>query len=901
MPVIKQRLIFQGKLLQNIEKLKTYKISDESVIHLVAKSVEENQGQSQNTEQSQNQNSSSNNQNAQQSENTESRINIEDLLPTLIEFPVLRSSRRQRRRRVPHFDISECFESMHQNINSVHNLLNCKFKYDENQISQTKTIVPYDFSKAKYEVGQWVDVKDTIDQWLEAQVIQVRNNLALVHYNGWGTRWDEWIEFSSPRIAPFKTYTMQSSSSVFLSPYPHVPCDANVEPQPRSIDSFYYLEKSVGFMSEVSRTIDYLSKLRKKNINRIVEERRMVKRDDFEESKDKENNSNFSYQNSSNRFLNVNSSVTTGGSLNQNPIPNHNQSSALTLSTNDYELLFYITQIIPLMDRCGRLISDVSLQLSHLVLNPNLYPQLLLGYNQNIEVSDTLSCTSGYSMYTNEGSTFSGVNYNLHHESNSGIINNLQNRGNILNSNQMVNNYTNVQGMQAQIPQNTSNTVNVSQSQTTHNHSQSSQILNSQTNISSSELPFINRLQANNMLNNNNTHTQISHVNGQINSNSNQNVTNGVQLNQFESFPKINLQVPSMLSPGEVVMYNGYNSYLEPNIDIYVHTLVSSNNSTNNYVNTNTQSINSNNSNTNPLLLNNILPVSNTQNTNNSNITSTSLINTINSAGFNQNQNLNSNNLIIPMANPFLAGLRGFENNGTSQINSTLINSTVNQIPNINTQQYQYQYQNNPSNINNYNNNLLNGNINNTNNSVGTATNHENDLITNLLNGNRIETNQNLANTMNSMNNLNLNSGNAGNTSNSITNNNQSSAPQLSNLLENLMNMIGQRSNRRGSVTSDTSSNSALGLMPSNQLQVNNQTLNSTTININANPFSSSSSAFQRNRGNNGPSITSNTNRVIQNSGSTSIQLNTSNLYYKENATQTDMPINLLSLQKDKE
>jgi hypothetical protein len=54
------------------------------------------------------------------------------------------------------------------------------------------------------EVGQWVDVKDTIDQWLEAQVIRVRGNQAYVHYNGWGTRWDEWIDFSSPRIAHFK-------------------------------------------------------------------------------------------------------------------------------------------------------------------------------------------------------------------------------------------------------------------------------------------------------------------------------------------------------------------------------------------------------------------------------------------------------------------------------------------------------------------------------------------------------------------------------------------------------------------------------------------------------------------------------------------------------------------------
>jgi hypothetical protein len=92
---------------------------------------------------------------------------------------------------------------MHQNLSSMQNILNCKTKFDDNVIL-TKTISSYDFTKSKYEVGQWVDVKDTIDQWLEAQVIQVRNNQVYVHYNGWGTRWDEWIDFSSPRIAAFK-------------------------------------------------------------------------------------------------------------------------------------------------------------------------------------------------------------------------------------------------------------------------------------------------------------------------------------------------------------------------------------------------------------------------------------------------------------------------------------------------------------------------------------------------------------------------------------------------------------------------------------------------------------------------------------------------------------------------
>ena len=39
---------------------------------------------------------------------------------------------------------------------------------------------------------------------LEAQVIRLQNNQVYVHYNGWGNRWDEWLDMNSPRIALFR-------------------------------------------------------------------------------------------------------------------------------------------------------------------------------------------------------------------------------------------------------------------------------------------------------------------------------------------------------------------------------------------------------------------------------------------------------------------------------------------------------------------------------------------------------------------------------------------------------------------------------------------------------------------------------------------------------------------------
>ena len=74
--------------------------------------------------------------------------------------------------------------------------------------------------------GQWVDVKDTIDQWLEAQIIKTSGSKAFIHYNGWGARWDEWIELPSARMKLFRSHTIQQTSSSYTSPSPNVLPDA---------------------------------------------------------------------------------------------------------------------------------------------------------------------------------------------------------------------------------------------------------------------------------------------------------------------------------------------------------------------------------------------------------------------------------------------------------------------------------------------------------------------------------------------------------------------------------------------------------------------------------------------------------------------------------------------------
>ena len=123
----------------------------------------------------------------------------------------------------------------------------------------------------------------------------------------------------------FKTYTLQTPLAFSVSPYPAIPCDSNIEQQERPIDIFYYIEKTKNHMENLLGDINKLLDLRKKNSPLFAE-------DKF----DKDN----------------------------------------------FEILFKATQMIPFLDRVGKMLSDISLVLSHFVVNPNYYSSFLFGYKR---------------------------------------------------------------------------------------------------------------------------------------------------------------------------------------------------------------------------------------------------------------------------------------------------------------------------------------------------------------------------------------------------------------------------------------------------------------------------------------------------------------------------------------
>ena len=540
-PQTDQRLIYQGKILQNnSEKIKHYKIANESVIHLVIRKLTLSDDINQNN----------NNINHNEENNSEHSSGNNNLGFIRMNHNLTRRLQRKNM----HFDPSDCIETLYQNILVINNLMKIRNNFSISNFFQNKTIIPFNLNKKKFEIGEWVDVKDTTDNWLEGQIINKRNinnrTQLLIHYNGWGNRWDEWIDQTSNRLSFFRTYTLQSMQSILLSPNPTIVNDGNItndnNSSKRPVDLFFYFNKISSIINEINKTIEKMNNYKKRD-NLNIEEK-----DDIKEHKEKEKEKE--------------------GHLNLN--------NFIPFSFNELEILQLTSQMIPILDRCGRLMSDLSLLLSHAIFNPNLYPHLLLGHIN--EISDSMSCTSGYSMLTNESnSILSGLTSNFKFRQDKDILNNLRpitrnnnlSRININNINQNNNNINNIKTINKNNinSNNNNNQINNNTSQFSRPH----YIINS----SNAELPFIQRLNFNNNMHQN-----------YINNNSN-------SQNPFDLFPKINLQIPPLLSPNQnsLIQQGGINSLEEQNNIFLLNNQIYVDSSNNNINNMNYINIRSNN------------------------------------------------------------------------------------------------------------------------------------------------------------------------------------------------------------------------------------------------------------------------------------------------------------------
>ena len=184
-PIHQQKLICQGKLLKDELSLSSCKLSEGFVVQLSVQPVP-----------------------------TEADANASSPEP----------SPGRSRERYRGLDQGERYETIRQGIQSV-NLM-----WGSLSTSPEEEILGFDNRERKFAVGQWVDVLDTVEQWLEAQILEIASTsqgvLVYVHYSGWPAQWDEWIDSGSSRIQPFHSYTSQSITAPMHSPHPTIPIES---------------------------------------------------------------------------------------------------------------------------------------------------------------------------------------------------------------------------------------------------------------------------------------------------------------------------------------------------------------------------------------------------------------------------------------------------------------------------------------------------------------------------------------------------------------------------------------------------------------------------------------------------------------------------------------------------
>ena len=201
--------------------------------------------------------------------------------------------------------------------------------------------------------GQWLDVKDTVNQWLEATVLGVSTDgkRVQVHYNGWPSRWDEWIDADSNRIAPFRTKTVHSSATPHTSPSPIAYTHSSTAPVVGVNDIRYVLPRVDALIHSVLPLFDRV-------VEMGVDQRRYEKRE----------------------------RVSSSSSSSLSP------SNAQEEWERRDELRTHAEYLAPLMDRLGRLMSDLAPHIATIADQP---------YHEDSRAAHASSTTTNTTSTTN--------------------------------------------------------------------------------------------------------------------------------------------------------------------------------------------------------------------------------------------------------------------------------------------------------------------------------------------------------------------------------------------------------------------------------------------------------------------------------------------------------------------
>ena len=242
-----QKLIFQGKVLDNNKYISDYKIENYDVIHLVEtdsrnyqeppsnnnnnenplneyerminsifppldtlfRNYRNNNNNNQNNNDN-NQNRINNNQNDNVINNNSNRDNDTEGIFDSFKYLLKYSS----------YNFIRSGEVITQNYDNLYNMYNNLIDLNLENSKSIKKLYSSNYN-TNYKVGQWVDIRDRYDNWIEGQITGISNNRIKVQYMGMAPNMNEWLEMKSERVALFRTYTSQKNLKNFYSLYPN--------------------------------------------------------------------------------------------------------------------------------------------------------------------------------------------------------------------------------------------------------------------------------------------------------------------------------------------------------------------------------------------------------------------------------------------------------------------------------------------------------------------------------------------------------------------------------------------------------------------------------------------------------------------------------------------------------
>ena len=256
-----QKLIFQGKVLEDTKSIKDYKLEQYDVIHLVEtdnrhyqEPPSSNQNQNSNSNLGEyerlinsifpsfddilgslrgninnNNNNRNNNLNNNANINNNNQINSNNRINENNNGNVINEGYNDEEGIFDSFkhllnsktyNYVKAGEVITQNMDNLYNMYNNLIDLNIDNTKSIKKLYSLNYN-TNFKVGQWIDIKDRNDNWIEGQIMGVRDQKVKVQYIGMPPNMNEWINTTSDRIALFRTYTLQKNLKNFFSLYPN--------------------------------------------------------------------------------------------------------------------------------------------------------------------------------------------------------------------------------------------------------------------------------------------------------------------------------------------------------------------------------------------------------------------------------------------------------------------------------------------------------------------------------------------------------------------------------------------------------------------------------------------------------------------------------------------------------